>query len=88
MLANGPACIRQGWPSSVWIRLGLSASFSNTAIAPAAPRSSAVTGVPPLYEWATVIAPRRWRKSRRSRDTARIAITSEAAVMSKPLSRG
>ena len=44
MLANGPACIRQGWPSSVWIRFGLSASFSSTAMAPAAPRSSAVTG--------------------------------------------
>ena len=47
MFANGPACIRQGWPSSVWIRLGLSASLSSTAIAPAAPRSSAVTGLPP-----------------------------------------
>ena len=47
MLANGPACIRQGWPSSVWIRLGLSASFSSTVMAPAAPRSSAVTGLPP-----------------------------------------
>ena len=56
MLANGPACIRQGWPSSVWIRFGLSASFSSTAIAPAAPRSSAVTGLPPSKERATVIA--------------------------------
>ncbi len=46
MLANGPACIRQGWPSRVWIRLGLIASFSSTVIAPAAPRSSAVTGSP------------------------------------------
>ena len=47
MLANGPACIRQGCPSSVWIRFGLIASFSSTVIAPAAPRSSAVTGLPP-----------------------------------------
>ena len=88
MLANGPACIRQGWPSSVWIRLGLSASLSSTVMAPAAPRSSAVTGLPPSKEWATVIAPSRRRRSCRSRDTARIAITSEAAVMSKPDSRG
>ena len=88
MFANGPACIRQGWPSSVWIRFGFSASFSSTVIAPAAPRSSAVTGLPPSYEYATVIAPRRARRSCRSRATARIAITSEAAVMSKPLSRG
>ena len=48
MFANGPACIRQGWPSSVWIRFGLSASLRSTAMAPAAPRSSAVTGLPPL----------------------------------------
>ncbi len=88
MFANGPQCIRHGCPSSVWIRLGFSASFSSTAIAPAAPRSSAVTGLPPSYECATVIAPSRWRRSCRSRDTARIAITSEAAVMSKPVSRG
>ena len=47
MLANGPQCIRHGWPSSVWIRLGLIASLSRTAIAPAAWRSSAVTGLAP-----------------------------------------
>ena len=46
------------------------------------------TGLPPSNECATVIAPSRLRKSCRSRDTARIAITSEAAVMSKPDSRG
>ena len=88
MLANGPQCIRHGWPSRVWIRFGLSASLSSTAIAPAAPRSSAVTGAPPLKECATVMAPRRRRRSCRSRETAMIAMTSEAAVMSKPLSRG
>ena len=88
MFANGPQCMRHGWPSSVWIRFGLSASLSSTAIAPAAPRSSAVIGVPPSKECATVIAPRRRRRSCRSRATAMIAITSEAAVMSKPLSRG
>ena len=88
MFANGPQCIRHGWPSSVWIRLGLSASLSSTAIAPAAPRSSAVIGAPPLKDCATVMAPRRRRRSCRSRATAMIAMTSEAAVMSKPLSRG
>ena len=35
----------------------------------------------------TVIAPSRLRRSKRSRATAVIAITSEAAVMSKPVSR-
>src|SRR3972149_1577820 len=46
MLANGPACTITGVFSSVWIRLGMSASFSRTAMAPAAFRSSAVTGCP------------------------------------------
>ena len=50
MFANGPQCIRHGWPSSVWIRFGLIASLSSTAIAPAAPRSSAVIGLPPSNE--------------------------------------
>ena len=68
MLANGPQCIRHGWPSSVWMRLGFSASLSSTAIAPAAPRSSAVIGARPLKDCATVMAPRRRRRSCRSRD--------------------
>ena len=46
MLPNGPMCMKHGWPSSVWIRLGLSASFSSTVIAPAQPICSAVTGAP------------------------------------------
>ena len=88
MLANGPQCMKHGWPSSVWIRFGLIASLSSTVIAPAAPRSSAVIGLPPSKECATVIAPSRRRRSWMSRETARMAITSEAAVMSKPASRG
>ncbi len=88
MLANGPQCIITGWPSSVCTRLGFSASLSSTVIAPAAPRSSAVTGLPPLNEYAAVIREIRRRRSCRSRATAMIAITSEAAVMSKPVSRG
>ena len=87
MFANGPACMRHGCPSSVWIRFCLIASFNRTVIAPAAPRSSAVTGSP-SWEYAAVILPRRLRRSWMSRATARIAITSEAAVMSNPLSRG
>jgi hypothetical protein len=87
MLANGPVCMRQGCPSSVWIRLGFSASFSRTAIAPAAPSCSAVTRSPSNVR-PTVIAPSRARRSPRSRATAAMAITSEAAVMSKPVSRG
>ena len=87
MLAKGPQWTSTGWPSSVWIRFGLIASFSRTAIEPAAPSCSAVT-----RSWsrvcATVIAPSRSRRSARSRATASTAMTSEAAVMSKPVSRG
>ena len=46
-----------------------------------------VIGLPPSNDCATVMRPRRARRSCRSRLTARIAITSEAAVMSKPVSR-
>ena len=46
MLPNGPACTRTGVFSSVCIRLGFSASRMITAMAPAPPISSAVTGVP------------------------------------------
>ena len=87
MLANGPQWTSAGWPSSVCTRFGFSASLSSTVIEPAAPICSAVTGSPSKVE-PTVIAPRRARRSARSRATATIAITSEAAVMSKPVSRG
>ena len=46
MFANGPACMKHSCPSSVWTMFGFSASFSSTAIAPAAFTSSAVTGSP------------------------------------------
>ena len=48
---------------------------------------SAVTGSPSRVA-PTVIAPSRARRSSRSRAIARIAITSDAAVMSNPVSRG
>ena len=89
MLANGPQCMKHGWPSSVWIRFGLSASLSSTAIAPGRAEVLGRDGLGRRRRSsATVIAPSRRRRSCRSRDTARIAITSEAAVMSKPVSRG
>ena len=87
MFAKGPACTRAGWPSRVCTRFGLIASFKRTAIAPATSSSSAVTGAPSNVV-ATVIAPSRCRRSTRSRAMASTAITSEAAVMSKPPSRG
>ena len=87
MFANGPAWTSAGWPSIVCTRLGLIASLSRTVIAPAMSRSSAVTGAPSTLV-ATVIAPRRCRRSSRSRAIARSAMTSEAAVMSNPLSCG
>ena len=81
MFANGPQWTNAGWPSSVCTRFGLIVSFSSTVIAPAAFSCSAVTGSPSYVE-PTVIAPSRARRSKRSRATATIAITSEAAVMS------
>ena len=44
MLANGPAWMKAGPPSSVWTRFGLIASRSSTVIAPATLSSSSVTG--------------------------------------------
>ena len=86
MFANGPQCRSAGCPSSVCTRFGLIASFSSTVIAPAALRSSAVTGSPSRVR-PTVMRPSRSRRSNRSRATATIAITSDAAVMSNPVCR-
>ncbi len=46
MLAKGPAWIRAALPSRVCMRLGLMASLSSTVMAPPAPMSSAVSGLP------------------------------------------
>ena len=56
-------------------------------MAPATPRSSVVTAVPSRFV-ATTIRPSRARRSNRSFERARIAITSEATVMTYSLSRG
>ena len=47
MLPNGPVWTSAGVFSRVCIRLGLTASAKMTAMDPAAPMSSAVTGSPP-----------------------------------------
>ena len=67
--------------------MGLIASFMRTAIAPAARSSRAVTSVPSPFS-ATITRSTRALKSWRSRARQRMAMISEATVMSKPLSRG
>ena len=46
ILAKGPPWMMAGLFSSVWTRFGSSASFSKAVMAPAAPISPAVTGLP------------------------------------------
>ena len=87
MLANGPAWTSAGVFSNVWKRLGLMASFMSTVIAPAALSCSAVMGSRFPF-WPMTMRPKRVRMSRRPVVSARIAITSLATVMSKPVSWG
>ncbi len=87
MLANGPACTKTGVFSVVWSSVGLMASRSSTAIAPAVLRASALT-VCPWSSRPITIRPSRWRRSLRLVVRPRMAITSEATAMSKPDSRG
>ena len=69
-------------------KVRLQASRSRTVIAPSAPISPcAVTGALSKVS-AMTMRPSRSCKSARSRARHRIAITSRATVMSKPLSRG
>ena len=88
MLAKGPPWTRAGEPSRVCTRFGASASRSSAAMAPSAWRSRAVTMRPPSRAWPTMIRPSRACRSARSEARQRMAITSEATVMSKPSSRG
>ena len=87
MFAKGPACTKTGVFSIVWSSVGLMASRSSTAMAPAVPSCSAVTAWP---SWSRPITmrPRRWRKSFMLVVRPRIAMTSDATAMSKPVSRG
>ena len=87
MLANGPPWTSAGLFSSVCTRFGRIAWASSTAIAPSALRSRAVTGRRSRV-WPTTMAPSRRSRSARSVARQRIAITSDAAMMSKPVSRG
>src|SRR5699024_11817732 len=72
--------------SRVCRRLGFTASLRITAIAPAPLTSSAVIGSPAAVK-ATTIRASRARRSASEVASARVAITSEAAVMSNPVWR-
>ena len=87
MLPKGPVWTRTGVFSVVCRRFGMRASLRMTAIAPAAWRSSAVTGRPSWVK-PTTIRPRRPRRSASEDDRASTAMTSLAAVMSNPDWRG
>ena len=77
MLANGPAWTKTGWPSSVCMSVGFTARTIHAVIAPSTSRSRAVTGVPER-DHATTMRPMRSRRSARSRETARMAISPSA----------
>src|SRR5690554_4381527 len=86
ILAKGPPCMSTGVCSRVCTRLGAMASRSRTVMGPTAPRSAAVAGVSSSRQ-ATTMRPSRRSRSARSSARQRIAITSEAAVISKRASR-
>ncbi len=86
MFPNGPVCTSAGVPSVVCTRFGLMASSSSAIMAPVAPRSPAVTGRPER-EGPTTMASSRLRRSARLDASAMMAIISEAAVITKPVSR-
>mmetsp|Transcript_2029 Transcript_2029/g.7063 ORF Transcript_2029/g.7063 Transcript_2029/m.7063 type:complete len:359 (+) Transcript_2029:534-1610(+) len=86
MLAKGPACTNTGVCSTVCMSVGMMASFMSTVSAPPQPRSSAVTGSP-ARERPTTMRPSRSRMSASDVVSASTAMTSEATVMSKPVSR-
>ena len=80
MLANGPACTRQGWYSAVLMRVGLMVLRMKAVMALPTSRSPVVTGLP-LLSKATVIALRRFLRSARSLMMERIAMHSEPTAM-------
>ncbi len=87
MFPKGPPCTKAGTPSVVCTRLGRMASCRREAMAPVAFRLPAVTGLPSRSK-PTRIRPSRAFRSGRSLARQSTAMTSEAAVMSKPSSRG
>ena len=86
ILANGPPCKIAGFPSMVWTKLGLIASFNNVAIAPTTFKSRAKIAFPSKV-FPTNIFPNRNFKSAKSFAKHKIAITSDAGVILKPSSR-
>mmetsp|Transcript_13934 Transcript_13934/g.30741 ORF Transcript_13934/g.30741 Transcript_13934/m.30741 type:complete len:327 (-) Transcript_13934:299-1279(-) len=87
MLAKGPACTNTGVCSTVCMAVGAIASFIKTARAPATPRSSAVTGCL-VFDMPMTMLPSLSRISDREVVRASTAMTSEATLMSKPVSLG
>ena len=81
---NGPQWINAGVFSYVCTKFGIKASLNKTAIDPSALSIFAVTGLL-FFVYATIILPNLNFKSFRSLLNARIAITSDAAVISKPV---
>jgi len=87
MLANGPACTNTGVPSRVCMSVGLTASFMRTVIAPATPKSSAVTGILGSFlDDATTMRPNLSRMSLKLVVRASTAMISLATVMSNCVS--
>ena len=82
IFANGPPCTKAGVCSNVWIIFGFKASFNNAAIAPTAFKSLAVTGSRSIL-YATMIFPKRSFKSAMSFARQRIAMISDATVITK-----
>ena len=82
ILAKGPPWTIAPVCSNVWIRFGFKASFKRAAIAPTACSWAAVTGSPAKL-YATTIFPRRSFKSSISSARQRIAMISDATVMTK-----
>ena len=87
MLAKGPPWMNAGVPPSVCTRLGCSASRMRTVIALSAPMSRQRTGSRARVYPMMMLPSRRFR-SARSRARQKIAMTSDAAVIMKPSSRG
>ena len=82
MFANGPPCTRAMLCSRVWMMFGLMASFRSAAMEPTACRSAAVTGLPST-SYATMMRARRFLRSSMSSARQRIAMISDATVMTK-----
>ena len=87
MLANGPPCTKAGTPSMDCTKFGSMASFRSAIRAPVAPNSLQVYAEPSRLRPTT----KRSRRVRRSSSPSAkqiMAMSSEAAVMSKPVSVG